>query len=113
LDHGESVPESKKVRDFMLNMETSDARLLAGIAAVETNKIMMNDIVMASNFLANFISRNAPVAMAHQIAVIESSEGSKGARSSGKKHGGGRDPVEREQTRDIRATYPCRAIHKQ
>jgi hypothetical protein len=91
-DHGEPVPESKKVRDFMLNMETSDARLLAGIAAVETNKIMMNDFVIASNFLVNFIPRNAPVAMACQIAVIESSEGSKGARSSGKKQGGGRGP---------------------
>jgi hypothetical protein len=91
-DHGEPVPESKKVRDFMLNMDTSDGRLLAGIAAVEANETMMNDFVMASNFLANFIPRNAPVTMARQIAVIESSEGSKGARGSGKKQGGGRGP---------------------
>jgi hypothetical protein len=87
-DHGETVPESKKVRDFMLNMETLDGRLLAGIAAVEANETMMNDFLMASNFLANFIPRNAPVAMACQIAVIESSEGSKGVRGSGKKQGG-------------------------
>jgi hypothetical protein len=53
---------------------------------------MMNDFVMASNFLANFIPRNAPVAMARQIAVIESSKGSKGARGSGKKQGRGRRP---------------------
>jgi hypothetical protein len=81
-DHGQPVPEFKKVYDFLEGMDTSDPSIKAGIAKVDGDAELKNDFAGTCAYMAHFIKPNKP-GLARSIGAAGTSD-RKAAKKGGK-----------------------------